>query len=1028
MDFNIGIEDIGAAVLQELWNRVTLQAIKLAGETRDVVLAKDSFQEFSGSISQLISVLQTVDAGKVEAELGSEFTKTTLQKLNSQLHLACDVIEDCRSGSRLRLILRLSRVLAQMQGLAKEIAETISSLQLVNLSISLNVKTMIGNIIDKLGSMEFQSSTAIERISSEIENSIKQERNNHRSAMKLLEKIAEAVGASENTSLVQQELTILKQEKEEMEAQKKQAEALQLSQLIQLLYSTEIVTRPVDDNSNTRRQYYPIDSFLCPLSHELMTEPVAILCGHSFEKKAIQEHFKRGEPVCPTCKEKLPSPDITPNLSLRGSIQEWRQRDMDLKFQAAIQGINSDEESTQNGALEEMKSLLRTPVYAAKFSEENPIPRLVGFLKNKRLHTAATLKCLSYLARHSEECKESIVKAGAIHLVVKHLYKDEAGHDAIAVLLELSSREAIAEEIGKAKNSIPLIVSMLHYSERDVSEKAHIVLQNLSFNTHFIVKMAECGYFKPFVCRFNEGSQETRALMAAALVQMQLKETSVIDLKNDSFIHSLVEMLSSSSPAYKSACLQAIKKLMAHTAISKQLLADTMTIPLLLGLISHVMSDPYSKEEAVEVLALLVGATEPCDFQIFQGLKELQSEHSINLFLHLISTSETQARIKFLQLLVELSHKSEQARELIRLDDDANAHLYSCLENAQPAVRRWAMELVYSISKGHLGGVPLPPTPRKEAVIHKIAFILTNSQDPEERSVAAGIIGQLPKDDTTVDDLLLKSDVLKAIYEIICGVDMESNRAQTVPNLGELLLENALAALLHYTEPSKIYLQKQVGKLELYPSLIRALSSRSSLAKQRAAIALAHLSQSTSLSFSRETVIPTADRKAAPLSRLLKLFPNFSWCCSPSSEIESLCSVHGIACSSRDTFCLVKTDAMMPLMKSLKGTDPGVQEAALMALETLLTDDRTLSQATAAIVDNHGIDAILHVLEKGSHSVKPKALDLLEKILSHTSLTDPSFRRIEGVLIQLVHEDGHRKKAALVLRQMKLLPEQSSYF
>lgn len=78
---------------------------------------------------------------------------------------------------------------------------------------------------------------------------------------------------------------------------------------------------------------------------------------------------------------------------------------MDLKFQAAIQGINSDEESTQNGALEEMKSLLRTPVYAAKFSEENPIPRLVGFLKNKRLHTAATLKCLSYLARHSEECK-----------------------------------------------------------------------------------------------------------------------------------------------------------------------------------------------------------------------------------------------------------------------------------------------------------------------------------------------------------------------------------------------------------------------------------------------------------------------------------------------------------------------------------------------------------------------------------------------------------------------------------------------
>lgn len=515
--------------------------------------------------------------------------------------------------------------------------------------------------------------------------------------------------------------------------------------------------------------------------------------------------------------------------------------------------------------------------------------------------------------------------------------------------------------------------------------------------------------------------------MAAALVRMQLKETNVIDFKNDSFIHSLVEMLSSSSPAYKSACLQAIKKLMPHSAISKQLLADPMTIPLLLGLISHVMSDPYLKEEAVEVLALLVRATEPCDFQIFQGLKELQSEHSIGLLLHLISTSETQATIKFLQLLVELSHKSEQARELIRLDDDAIAHLYSCLENRQPAVRRWAMELVYSISDGHLCGVPLPPTPRKEAVIHTIASILTHSPDPEERSVAAGIIGQLPKDDTTVDDLLLKSDVLKAIHEIICTVDMESNQAQTVPNSGELLLENALAALLRYTEPSKIDLQKRVGKLELYPSLIRVLSNQRSLAKQRAAIALAHLSQSTSLSFSHATVIPTADRKAAPLSHLLNLFPNFSWCCS-TSEIGSLCSVHGTACSSKDTFCIVKTDAMMPLMKSLKGTDPGVQEAALMALETLLTDDRTLSQATAAIVDNHGIDSLLYVLEKGSQSAKSKALDLFEKILSHTNHTDPSFPRIEGVLIPLLHEDVHRKKAALVLKQMKVIPEQSSYF
>ncbi len=70
---------------------------------------------------------------------------------------------------------------------------------------------------------------------------------NRENAVKLLEKIADAVGASANASLVQNELALLKQEKEERKDQKKHVEALQLSQLIQLLYSKEIAMRPQND-------------------------------------------------------------------------------------------------------------------------------------------------------------------------------------------------------------------------------------------------------------------------------------------------------------------------------------------------------------------------------------------------------------------------------------------------------------------------------------------------------------------------------------------------------------------------------------------------------------------------------------------------------------------------------------------------------------------------------------------------------------------------------------------------------------
>lgn len=411
MNFNIGIEDIGVAVLQELWNYVAFQAVDLVSEMRDMVLERDTFKEFSRSISELSTLLQALDAKKVEAAMGSEFTKSILETLNGQLRKARKIIKDCKSGSLFWFLLHSHSILLQMQELAKEIAKTISSFQLVNLDMALDLKTMTEQIINNLMTMELRSAAATETIAFEIENSISQNNKNQENAVKLLEKIAEAVGASANASLVQKELALLKQEKEEMEDQKKQAEAIQLSQLTQLLYSTEIVARPQNEDIPTHQQQHPITSFVCPLCNEIMADPVAIFCGHSFERKAIQDHFNGGKKHCPTCRENLLSLELTPNVNLRSSIEEWKQRDMDLKFQAAISAISSKDYSRQNKGLEDLQLLTEIPEYAIRVAEEGLIPRLVEFLKDSRLNTMATLKCLSFLAKNCDTHKVTATKS-----------------------------------------------------------------------------------------------------------------------------------------------------------------------------------------------------------------------------------------------------------------------------------------------------------------------------------------------------------------------------------------------------------------------------------------------------------------------------------------------------------------------------------------------------------------------------------------------------------------------------------------
>lgn len=403
MDFNVGIEDVGFAVLQELWNQVATLAVELSAET------SDRFQEFSRSISQLNTLLRSLDAKKVGAANGLQLTQSALRMLSSQLQRAREIVQDCKSGSRLKVLLHSSLIPGQMQELSKEIAVTISSFQLTNLGISSNLESMTREIIDGLGSTEFRSSTATEMIASGIERSAVQSRKDRENTVKLLDRIAEAVGSTSgnNMASVREELATLKREMEEMEAQKKQAEALQHSQLIQLRYRTEMVSGPPSANEvpDMVLRAYPVDSFMCPLSKKMMRDPVAIRCGHSFERKAIEEYFEKGEKTCPTCKEELESIDVTPNLSLRGSLEEWRRRDMDLRFQNGVRAVVSDDCSLQNSALEDLQSLLETPSYMDRVVEENLIPKFVSFLKDDRLNTVATLKCLNCLARHSEYCK-----------------------------------------------------------------------------------------------------------------------------------------------------------------------------------------------------------------------------------------------------------------------------------------------------------------------------------------------------------------------------------------------------------------------------------------------------------------------------------------------------------------------------------------------------------------------------------------------------------------------------------------------
>jgi hypothetical protein len=65
-----------------------------------------------------------------------------------------------------------------------------------------------------------------------------------------------------------------------------------------------------------------LDSFQCPLTMEVMRDPVFTADGKTYERTGIQKWFAKGNSTSPLTGAELPTTNLTPNIALRTAIRE----------------------------------------------------------------------------------------------------------------------------------------------------------------------------------------------------------------------------------------------------------------------------------------------------------------------------------------------------------------------------------------------------------------------------------------------------------------------------------------------------------------------------------------------------------------------------------------------------------------------------------------------------------------------------------------------------------------------------------
>lgn len=79
-------------------------------------------------------------------------------------------------------------------------------------------------------------------------------------------------------------------------------------------------------NSSSGGAPVPPEEYRCPISLQLMSDPVVIASGQTYERACIEKWFSENHDTCPKSQQKLSHLSITPNYCIKGLIVSWCEK------------------------------------------------------------------------------------------------------------------------------------------------------------------------------------------------------------------------------------------------------------------------------------------------------------------------------------------------------------------------------------------------------------------------------------------------------------------------------------------------------------------------------------------------------------------------------------------------------------------------------------------------------------------------------------------------------------------------------
>ncbi|GLT36539.1 hypothetical protein SLA2020_109110 [Shorea laevis] len=511
----------------------------------------------------------------------------------SELHLTFQrlryLLEDCTTdGARVWMLVRSDQVANLFRILIRAIATDLDVFPLGLVHVSKEAKDIVDLIIRQVRKAKFESDPDDIRVSmdlmwvlSRLENGIVPDPNTIKRVLDHL-RIRKWSDCNKEVKFLDSEIGI-----ECFDAEKKKELELLSSLMAFMNYCRGVVFDPVDSEErnqiNTSSEVLKginVDDLRCPISLELMSDPVTLSTGHTYDRGSIMKWFRSGNATCPKTGERLTTTEFVPNLAIRGIIQQYRIEN----------GCVVAESSPKSRDISET-------VLAGSIAAENALKILAGFLVNKLAYGSlqemnkAAIE-IRVLTRKSIFNRSCLVDAGTVPYLLNLLLSEDQ-ENAIAALLNLS-KHSKSKDIIVENGGLDLIVHVLRKGIKIESR------QNAAATLFYIASI-----------------QEFRILIG----------------EHPGALRGLVELVRNGNDRAKKNALIAIFGLLSHSGNHWRVLAAG-AVPLLLNL----LKDSDREDLMTDSLAILSTLAENLD-----GAVAILRRGALQQIVGLLETSTSRA-------------------------------------------------------------------------------------------------------------------------------------------------------------------------------------------------------------------------------------------------------------------------------------------------------------------------------------------------------------------------------------------------